>query len=180
LRGDYRSVSSGRVGGRFTMRSHTTQGSPNDPVRDLLTTDAVDVLKSDHGVANTTDLPTSVKRSLSGYLASSLTNRLETRQELMDRKVREAETRPEHGQHGDSLYRRPGQKSMAQSIAESGVQSPVFLATMDSPESGFEGKPEIFGGHHRIATAAKYAPDRLIPVIYEAGFRDAWSHPYYK
>jgi hypothetical protein len=61
--------------------------------------------------------------------------------------------------------------TLENSIKQTGVQNPVTLQTKDFYNSF--SKPQIFGGHHRIATAAKINPDMLIPVEYAETFDDA-------
>ena len=53
-------------------------------------------------------------------------------------------------------------RSLAQSVASEGVQNPVHLGT----QFGSSGKPQIVGGHHRIAAASESRPDDLIPVLH--------------
>ena len=55
-------------------------------------------------------------------------------------------------------------------IEEEGVQKPVSLGT----NIGSQGKPQVVGGHHRIATMADLDPDELMPVIHiKGGLHDA-------
>lgn len=66
--------------------------------------------------------------------------------------------------------------SLADSIMESGVKSPVRLGET----TGIHGKPEIVGGHHRLAVATVHAPDQFVPVLHHRSIRDAKSDPVYK
>ena len=52
-----------------------------------------------------------------------------------------------------------------------GPEAPVHL----SFQVGDEGKPEVVGGHHRIAAMAHMNPDQLIPVVHHASFWAAQS-----
>jgi len=61
--------------------------------------------------------------------------------------------------------------TLANSIKREGVQNPVTLQTKDL--SSFDMRPEVFGGHHRIATAAKIDKNMLIPVTYADSFSGA-------
>jgi hypothetical protein len=53
--------------------------------------------------------------------------------------------------------------TLENSIRREGVQNPV---TLEPKDLTFGYRPEVFGGHHRIATANKINPDMLIPVTY--------------
>lgn len=175
LFGDYRKKEDPRRG-QFTDRPVRTEGFPNAPVEDVAIheaqrgrmTAAINLLDN-HGGRYVRVLPHV---------------RAETREQLLARKVAEAETSTVHGQHTRYGQRIPaigGEKTMAQSIAEEGVKDPVWLATPDTKEIGiYEGKPEIYGGHHRIATAAKYAPDRLIAINWAPDFETARWDPRYR
>lgn len=44
-----------------------------------------------------------------------------------------------------------------------GVEAPVRLGT----EHGSQGKPEVIGGHHRIAAMGHINPDQLMPVVHD-------------
>lgn len=68
----------------------------------------------------------------------------------------------EYDKNNDSLY---------DSIRESGVQYPVHLGT----QFGSSNKPEVVGGHHRIAAALDAAPDSPIPVLHHTNINDARS-----
>lgn len=82
----------------------------------------------------------------------------ETDDELFDRKAEEADSR--RAPDGDYLY---------DSIAKHGVLSPVLLRAPGGG-TGSLGKPEILGGHHRVAVMHDIRPDELMPVEhYESG-----------
>jgi len=57
------------------------------------------------------------------------------------------------------------QSGMTPSIARHGVIDPVHLGTAH----GREGKPQIMGGHHRIASSMDLNPHRLMPVLHHQG-----------
>jgi hypothetical protein len=60
--------------------------------------------------------------------------------------------------------------TLENSIKREGVQNPV---TLQSKDLKYGYRPEVFGGHHRIATANKINPNMLIPVEYADTFTDA-------
>jgi hypothetical protein len=73
----------------------------------------------------------------------------------------QAEWEDKYGDYAPSLY---------ESVQQGGVQSPVHLGT----RIGSQGKPEVAGGHHRIAAAANINSDQLIPVLHwQGGIREA-------
>jgi len=55
--------------------------------------------------------------------------------------------------------------------ASHGVEKPVHLGT--DARLGSEGKPQIFGGHHRIAAMTHINQDQLIPVLHHEDFQEA-------
>ena len=69
----------------------------------------------------------------------------------------------EHQDYGPSLY-----ESLQ---ASGGPDSPVHLGT----KHGSMGKPQVVGGHHRIAAMAHINPDQLIPVLHHENLHDARS-----
>jgi len=77
----------------------------------------------------------------------------ETDEEVWDRKARESKER-----------------GLTVSIQRHGVMSPVQLQTA----SGYR-KPQVLGGHHRIAAAPE---DSLIPVIHHENFKEAKTDPH--
>ena len=72
--------------------------------------------------------------------------------DLFDRKYEEAQTK----KHLNGDY-------LADHIAKHGIENPVSLRA-DPWETGSRGKPEILGGHHRIAVMETERPDELMPV----------------
>lgn len=61
--------------------------------------------------------------------------------------------------------------SLYDSVREGGVQAPVHLGS----QFGVMGKPQVVGGHHRIAAAADIDPNQPIPVLHHADINDARS-----
>jgi hypothetical protein len=55
--------------------------------------------------------------------------------------------------------------SLYDSVAKEGVQYPLHLGT----EVGSSGKPQVAGGHHRLAAAAAINPEQLLPVVHHQG-----------
>lgn len=51
---------------------------------------------------------------------------------------------------------------LTKSIKQRGVEMPVMLST---ETTGIYGKPNIAGGHHRVAVMANLNPDQLMPVM---------------
>jgi hypothetical protein len=64
---------------------------------------------------------------------------------------------------------RDGGESLYDSIAAEGVHGPIRLGS----EMGSQGKPEIVGGHHRLAAATEAAPNRLVPVLHDVNIHHA-------
>ena len=94
---------------------------------------------------------------LSGGEIQMFKGRHETEDEMFRRKVSEAEERWDHG--GDYL---------AAHVRKHGVTHAISL--QDDPTIvGSLGKPQILGGHHRVAVMHADRPDELMPV---AHFRD--------
>jgi hypothetical protein len=58
---------------------------------------------------------------------------------------------------------------LANDIREEGVQKPVSLGR----QFGEMGKPQVVGGHHRIAVMGEEAPDELMPVLHYESFHHA-------
>ena len=72
---------------------------------------------------------------------------------------RKQEEHYDHQAWGESLY---------DSIAREGVKAPVHL----SQQFGSQGKPQVVGGHHRLASQTEIDPDQPIPVMHHTDF---WS-----
>ena len=64
-----------------------------------------------------------------------------------------------------------GEEYLYGDIEEHGVKRPVHLGT----QMGKSGKPQVVGGHHRIAVMKEVAPDELMPVLHHENFQQAWG-----
>jgi hypothetical protein len=74
------------------------------------------------------------------------------------------------GEHDASYHAWANGPSIYQSVRDEGVQYPVHLGT----QFGTSGKPQVTGGHHRIAAALDARPHDYIPVLHnEGGIREA-------
>jgi hypothetical protein len=75
----------------------------------------------------------------------------------------------------------PGTEGMTlhESIGQTGVQSPVRLGS----EVGSMGKPQVVGGHHRLASATEHEAwggmkgEQFIPVLHHESIQEARSQP---
>lgn len=118
---------------------------------------------------------------------------MESDEDLWARKLEESQEFDRHGQHGyygdakadplHGMHRSSsfsssssgdgndgwgGGESLYDSIASQGVMGPIRLGS----ETGDMGKPQIVGGHHRLAAATEAAPDRLVPVLHD---KNIWA-----
>ena len=66
--------------------------------------------------------------------------------------------------------------SLYDSIASEGARSPVRLGRT----IGSKGKPQIVGGHHRLAAQADINQDQFMPVLHHEDIGSAKNDPYYK
>lgn len=88
----------------------------------------------------------------------------ETDDQLYARKLAEA--------HDPS--RGPGTQSLVEHLrAVGGVSEPIHLLDPTSKRRGALGRPEVLGGHHRIAAMSEIDPDALMPVLFHSGPREA-------
>ena len=73
----------------------------------------------------------------------------------------------------DELWQRKAEEAwdygLAQDIIDEGVKKPVSLGM----ERGLEGKPQVVGGHHRLAVMAEESPHELMPVLHYQSFGHA-------
>jgi hypothetical protein len=83
---------------------------------------------------------------------------------LFDRKYREAETDKWWGSDGTRT-------NLKDNILDEGVKNPVSLQ-VNMQKTGSRGKPEILGGHHRVAVMNDHKPDTFMPVEH---FKDSWD-----
>ena len=67
-------------------------------------------------------------------------------------------------------------ESLGDSVLRQGVHKPVFLGT----DRGYGQKPEIVGGHHRVAVMAVHKPNELMPVTHEPSIFSAQSRADYR
>lgn len=117
--------------------------------------------------------------------------RTETHDEMMDRKLGESmgddpgvdanvhrQTRVGTSFYGSDSYIPPpaermsaGEETLHESVGKHGVTHPISLGTGGAP--GLLGRPQIVGGHHRVAAQFDQAPDRLMPVLHYTDINDA-------
>lgn len=64
-----------------------------------------------------------------------------------------------------------GGESVRDSVVREGVHAPLSLGR----QFGSQGKPQIVGGHHRLAVMKEEKPDDLIPVLHFKSISDAQS-----
>lgn len=60
-------------------------------------------------------------------------------------------------------------ESLADSVRNEGVRGPIRLGS----QIGSMGKPQIVGGHHRLAAATAYGSDKLVPVLHDWSIHSA-------
>jgi hypothetical protein len=121
--------------------------------------------------------------------------RAESHDEMMDRKLSESmghgeagegswdpmvrrQTRVDTSWYGSDTYVPPrgermsaGEETLHESVGKHGVTHPISLGTGGKP--GMLGKPQIVGGHHRVAAQFDQDPDRLMPVLHYTDIKDA-------
>lgn len=68
-------------------------------------------------------------------------------------------------------WRESHEESLYDSIAKSGVRSPIRLGEAE----GMMGKPEIVGGHHRLAAQTDLNQDQFVPVLHHEDIGEARS-----
>jgi hypothetical protein len=96
----------------------------------------------------------------------------ETPKDTWDRKAEEGRKGLSGNSRVNSFYgvKEDDPDTLENSIRREGVQNPVTIQPKDLT---FGYRPEVFGGHHRIATANKINPNMLIPVEYADSYSDA-------
>ena len=77
--------------------------------------------------------------------------------ELFDRKYDEAENNYDHAPNEH--------RSLKDALLQDGVRNPISLQA-DANKVGLGGKPQILGGHHRVAVMYEHKPDSLMPVAH--------------
>lgn len=70
-----------------------------------------------------------------------------------------------------------GGASIRESVLNEGVKAPVSLSTN---QFGSQGKPQIVGGHHRLAVMSREKPDSLLPVSHHEDIHSAQRNPNWK
>jgi hypothetical protein len=88
-------------------------------------------------------------------------NSEESDEQLYDRKAEEAY---DYGATG-------GHASLADSIIAEGVKDPIRLGL----RMGSQGKPQLVGGHHRLAVSRESLPGNYQPVLYHESMQEARS-----
>lgn len=76
-----------------------------------------------------------------------------------------------YGQPQGAHWRHDDATSLGESIERTGVQKPIHLGRT----VGSMGKPEIVGGHHRMAVMRHLNPDQVMPVLHHTDIYDARS-----
>ena len=76
---------------------------------------------------------------------------------LRERAAPETDEQMYHRKLGES-----NASGLTKSIKEQGVKMPISLAT---ETQGRSGRPNVAGGHHRLAVMANLNPDQLLPVM---------------
>ena len=92
------------------------------------------------------------------------THTYEKAQESFDNRVAN-----EYDGRVDDYY--SGGDTLHSKIKSEGVKNPVHLGQT----GGMQGKPQIVGGHHRIAASMDIDADKLIPVIHHRDLKEARS-----
>jgi hypothetical protein len=121
----------------------------------------------------------------------------ETDQELWDRKLTESKQTGEqrYGKDaferdsrgawrslsGPDLVRRGiGAKTSLESVAQSKGMPGGALHLQDNNLGSPSGKPQVLGGHHRVALSAAQFPEHLFPIKYAPHIDAARSEPGYR
>lgn len=99
--------------------------------------------------------------------ASPEVHRPETDDELFGRKADEA--------WGDYDHSPNTHLSLGEHILRHGVENPVSLMDPAAPkwDMGSQGKPQILGGHHRVAVMEQEKPTALMPVEHFTSVKEA-------
>jgi hypothetical protein len=84
-------------------------------------------------------------------------NDYENDHELFNRKYDEAENDYDHEPNEH--------RSLKDAVLKDGVRNPISLQA-DAKKVGLDGKPEILGGHHRVAVMYEHKPNNLMPVAH--------------
>jgi hypothetical protein len=76
-----------------------------------------------------------------------------------------------YGQPRGAHQRHDWDTTLGESIERTGVQKPIHLGRT----IGSQGKPEIVGGHHRMAVMRNLNQDQLMPVLHHTDLYGARS-----
>jgi hypothetical protein len=98
---------------------------------------------------------------------SEFGERRENDDEVFDRKREEADN---YGMGSED-----DEPTLYEDIVRNGVQKPVTLQDPTVRTRGSLGKPEILGGHHRIAVMDLEKPNTYMPVLFDTSLRSAKS-----
>ena len=107
----------------------------------------------------------------------------ETDDQLFSRKYIEAEQDDDHS---------PGdRRTLRDAVVQDGVKNPISLQIpsekkpsrfeLPNPGTGSHGKPQILGGHHRVAVMDQHRPNDLMPVMHfedSLQARESLGHKY--
>ena len=80
-------------------------------------------------------------------------------------------TRARSATHRHVVRNDPDSGNLADSIRTEGVHRPVEISWGETAKK----KPELANGHHRVAVSFEHDPDRLIPVVHDAGEGYSWG-----
>ena len=97
---------------------------------------------------------------------------LETDEELFARKSDESQEYPHDGSERYSDGGDPSMPSLYEHVSKHGVENPISLQA-DHSRTGLLGKPEVFGGHHRLAVMSRIRPHALMPVEHFENYVEA-------
>lgn len=87
--------------------------------------------------------------------------------EVLDRKARESR------EYGSAELDGDYHSTLAESIARRGVENPISLQFRATAIKENIGRPQVLGGHHRVAIAAENHPNDLLPVEHFASMTHA-------
>ena len=110
--------------------------------------------------------PTGLKANGGGQVSDTAWDRHFARENAHEEKRHEQRMAQEDAHTNETLY---------DSIAREGVKAPIHLGR----QVGSMGKPQIVGGHHRLAVATDVDSDKLIPVMHHETIYDAQARPDY-
>ena len=96
--------------------------------------------------------------------------RREKPDEVWDRKYQESENPRLVHDEPTGVWSRED-RPLRDEILERGVEKPVHLQVPDGDDT----KPQVLGGHHRIAVMNEHKPDELMPVLFHDGIFSAQS-----